>query len=58
MNEKSKRIWEVIICPKDQIEKNLPIIKRKLSKKLPLTREFAFGIRLFSVSDKISIFLF
>ncbi|KKK45182.1 hypothetical protein LCGC14_2052910 [marine sediment metagenome] len=54
---KSKRIWEVILCRKDQIEDNLEVIKRKLSRKLPEPTEFAFGLiyALFSISKELGL---
>lgn len=57
VNGKSKRIWEVILCRKDQIEDNLEGIKRKLSRKLPEPIEYAFGLvyALFSISKEISL---
>ncbi len=57
VNGKTKRIWEVILCRKDQIEENLQDIKRKLSRKLPEPTEYAFGLvhALFSISKEIGI---
>ena len=57
VNGKSKRIWEVILCRKDQIEDNLDVIKRKLSRKLPEPTEYAFGLvhALFSISKEINL---
>jgi len=57
VNGKTKRIWEVILCRKDQVEENLQDIKRKLSRKLPEPREYAFGLvhALFSISKEIDL---
>jgi transposase len=57
VNGKSKRIWEVNICRKDQIEENLHVIKRKLSRKLPKPKEFAFGLvyALYSISKELDL---
>jgi len=57
VNGKSKRIWEVNLCRKDQIEENLNVIKRKLSRKLPKPKEFAFGLvyGLFSISKELDL---
>ena len=57
VNGKSKRIWEVNLCRKDQIDENLNAIKRKLSRKLPKPKEFAFGLiySLFSISKELNL---
>jgi len=57
VNGKSKRIWEVQLCRKDQIEESLNIIKRKLSRNLPKPKEFAFGLgySLFSISKELDL---
>ena len=57
VNGKVKRIWEVILCRKDQVEENLQDIKRKLSQKLPEPIEYAFGLvhALFSISKEINL---
>ena len=57
VNGKSKRIWEVILCRKDQIEESLNVIKRKLSKKLPKPQQFEFGLvyGLFSISKELDL---
>jgi len=57
VNGKSKRIWEVILCRKDQIEDNLDLIKRKLSRKPPEPIEYAFGLvhALFSISKELEL---
>ena len=57
VNGKTKRIWEVILCRKDQVEENLHDIKRKLSRKLPKPREYSFGLvhALFSISKEIDL---
>jgi len=57
VNGKSKRIWEVTLCRKDQIEENLNIIKRKLSRKLPEPEDYSFGLvyALFSISREINL---
>jgi len=57
VNGKSKRVWEVNLCRKDQIEENLRVIKRKLSRKLPKPKEFAFGLvyALYSISKEIDL---
>ena len=57
VNGKSKRIWEVNLCRKDQIDENLNVIKRKLSGKLPKPKEFAFGLvySLFSISKELNL---
>ncbi len=57
VNGKAKRIWEVILCRKDQVEEDLHDIKRKLSRKLPEPREYAFGLvhALFSISKEINL---
>ena len=57
VNGKSKRIWEVNICRKDQVEESLQDIKRKLSRKLPKPKEYAFGLvhALFSISKEIGL---
>jgi transposase len=57
VNGKSKRIWEVALCRKDQIEDNLTVIKRKLSRNPPKPKEFAFGFvyALYSISKEIDL---
>ncbi len=57
VNGQSKRIWEVILCRKDQIEDNLDVIKRKLTRNPPEPTEFAFGLvhALFSISKEINL---
>ena len=57
VNGKSKRIWEVILCRKDQIEDNLDLIKRKLSRKPPEPIEYAFGLAhaLFLISKELDL---
>ena len=57
VNGKTKRIWEVILCRKDQVEESLQDIKRKLSRKLPEPREYAFGLvhALFSISKELNL---
>ena len=57
VNGKSVRIWEVTLCRKDQIEDNLNIIKRKLSRKLPEPEAYSFGLvyALFSISKEINL---
>ncbi|KKL81104.1 hypothetical protein LCGC14_1998110, partial [marine sediment metagenome] len=57
VNGKTKRIWEVILCRKDQVEESLQEIKRKLSRKLPEPREYAFGLvyALFSISKELNL---
>ena len=57
VNGKSTRIWEVNLCRKDQVEENLHVIKRKLSRKLPKPKEFAFGLvySLFSISKELNL---
>ena len=57
VNGKTKRIWEVILCRKDQVEESLQDIKRRLSRKLPGPREYAFGLvhALFSISKEINL---
>ena len=57
VNGKTKRIWEVILCRKDQVEENLQDIKRRLSRKPPEPREYAFGLvhALFSISKEINL---
>ncbi len=57
VNGKSKRIWEVILCRKDQLEESLHDIKRKLSKKPPIPEQFEFGLvyALYSVCEEIGL---
>jgi len=57
INGKSIRIWEVNLCRKDQIDEDLNVIKRKLSRKLPKPKEFAFGLvySLFSISKELNL---
>jgi len=57
VNGQSKRIWEVTLCRKDQIEDNLDVIKRKLTRNPPEPTEFAFGLvhALFSISKEINL---
>jgi len=57
VNGKVMRIWEVILCRKDQVEENLHDIKRKLSRKLPEPKEYAFGLihALFSIAKEINL---
>ena len=57
VNGKTKRIWEVILCRKDQVEESLQDIKRKLSRKPPEPKEYAFGLvyALFSISKEINL---
>ncbi len=57
VNGQSKRIWEVVLCRKDQIEHNLDVIKRKLTRNPPEPTEFAFGLvhALFSISKEINL---
>lgn len=54
VNGKTKRIWEVILCRKDQVKESLHEIKRKLSKKLPEPKEYSFGLvyALYSISKE------
>ncbi|MBD3342283.1 MAG: IS1634 family transposase [Candidatus Lokiarchaeota archaeon] len=57
VNGKSKRIWETLLCRKDQVEENLQEIKRKLSQKPPEAVERAFGLvyGLFSTCREIGL---
>jgi len=57
INGKSIRIWEVKLCRKDQIEDNLNVIKRKLSRSPPKPKEFAFGLvyALYSISKELDL---
>ena len=57
VNGKSKRIWEVILGRKDKIEDELPNIKRRLSRKLPKPKQFAFGLvyALYSISKELGL---
>lgn len=57
VNGKTKRIWEVTLCRKDQVKESLHEIKRKLSKKLPKPKEFAFGLvyALYSISKELDL---
>jgi len=57
VNGKSKRIWEVTLCRKDQLEENLHDIKRKLSKKPPIPEQFEFGsvYALYSICEEIGL---
>ncbi|MHA1660353.1 MAG: IS1634 family transposase [Promethearchaeota archaeon] len=57
VNGKTKRIWEVTLCRKDQVKESLHEIKRKLSKKLPKPKEFAFGLvyALYSITKELDL---
>ncbi|MBA7512613.1 IS1634 family transposase ISMac10 [subsurface metagenome] len=57
VNGKSKRIWEVTLCRKDQLEESLHDIKRKLSKKPPIPEQFEFGLvyALYSICEEIGL---
>lgn len=57
VNGKSKRIWEVILCRKDQIEESLEDIKRRLTRKPPEPQQFEFGLvySLFSISKELGL---
>jgi len=57
VNGETKRIWEVNLCRKDQIEENLHVIKRKLSRELPQPKEHAFGLvhGLFSIAKELNM---
>ncbi len=57
VNGKSKRIWEVTLCRKDQVEESLQDIKRKLSRNPPKPKEYAFGLvhALFSISKELGL---
>ncbi|MHA1492128.1 MAG: IS1634 family transposase [Promethearchaeota archaeon] len=57
VNGKSKRIWEVTLCRKDQLEEDLHDIKRKLSKKPPIPEQFEFGLvyALYSICEEIGL---
>jgi len=57
VNGKTKRIWEVTLCRKDQVKESLQEIKRKLSKKLPKSKEFAFGLiyALYSIAKELDL---
>ncbi|KKK69639.1 hypothetical protein LCGC14_2932020, partial [marine sediment metagenome] len=57
INGRSKRIWEITLCRKDQVEERLHDLKRRLTKKPPVPREFAFGLvyALFSISKEIDL---
>ena len=57
VNGKSKRIWEVSLCRKDQISERLLEIKRKFSKKPPKPQQFEFGLvyALFSISKELDL---
>ena len=57
VNGKTKRIWEVILCRKDQVKESLHEIKRKLSKKLPEPKEYLFGLvyALYSISKELDL---
>jgi len=57
INGRSKRIWETTLCRKDQIEESLHDLKRRLTKKPPVPREFAYGLvyALFSISKEINL---
>jgi transposase len=57
VNGKTKRVWETILCRKDQVEENLDVIKRKLTRKPPEPTEFDFGLvyALFSISKEIGL---
>jgi len=57
VNGKTKRIWETILCRKDQVEESLQDIKRKLTRKPPEPTEFDFGLvhALFSISKELDL---
>ena len=57
INGRSKRVWEITLCRKDQVEECLHELKRKLSRKLPEPVEHAFGLvhALFSISKEINL---
>ncbi len=57
INGRSKRVWEITLCRKDQVEECLRDLKRKLSRKLPEPVEYAFGLvhALFSISKEINL---
>ncbi len=57
INGRSKRVWEITLCRKDQIEECLHDLKRKLTQKSPEPVEFAFGLvhALFSISKEINL---
>jgi transposase len=57
VNGKSKRVWEVNLGRKDEIEENLPFISRKLSNKLPESREYHFGLvnALHSICEELEL---
>jgi transposase len=57
VNGKAKRVWETIICRKDKIEESLPLIKQRLSGKIPTAREYQFGlpVALLSICEEIGL---
>jgi len=56
-NGESKRAWEINLGRKDKLNEIVPEIKRKLSKKPPIPKQFDFGLvyGLFSVSKELDL---
>lgn len=54
---KSKRAWEITIARKDKIEESLQEIKRKFSRKPPISEQFEFGLvyGLFSICRDLGL---
>ncbi|MFO8018990.1 MAG: IS1634 family transposase [Promethearchaeia archaeon] len=57
VNGKSRRVWETILCRKDQVKESLPEIKRKLSRNPPepVEREFGLVYALYAISKEIDL---
>ena len=57
VNGRSKRVWETILCRKDQMEESLLDIKQRLSREPPETEEFTFGLvyALFSIAKELNL---
>ena len=56
-NGESKRAWEINLGRKDKLNEKIPEIKRKLSKKPPIPKQFDFGLvyGLFSISKELNL---
>jgi len=57
VNGKSKRVCEINLGRIDSLDANLPLIKRRFSKTIPLARELHFGLvtSLYSICDEIKL---
>jgi len=56
-NGESKRAWEINLGRKDKLNEMIPELKRKLSKKPPIPKQFEFGLvyGLFSISKELNL---